>query len=139
MKIAGAAIIVLAVLIAVVPMFTDCDSQGRSLTLANGREIPMKCHWSARAELGLGLPLLALGVMLPASRRKEARRSLGILGATLGALVILVPTILIGVCSNPDMPCLGIMQPSLILMGALVVGISGAVFVLSWGEDAELL
>jgi uncharacterized membrane protein YkvI len=135
MKVAGAVIVLLAILIAVVPMFTDCESAGRSLTLENGRQIPMKCHWTARAELGLGLPLLGVGLMMVPSRRKETRRTLGIMGSTLGVLAILLPTVLIGVCGNPDMPCLGIMQPALLLMGSLVIGVSVVVVAMSWGKD----
>ena len=55
MKVIGGLLIALALLVAIVPMFTDCASQGRSLTLANGREIPMKCHWTGLAELALTL------------------------------------------------------------------------------------
>ena len=55
MKVASFAIMVLAVLIGVVPMFTDCESAGRMLTLEDGRQVSMKCHWTARAELGLSL------------------------------------------------------------------------------------
>jgi hypothetical protein len=138
MKVAAAAIVVLAVLIAVVPMFTDCASAGRMLTLADGREIPMKCHWTGRAELGLGLPLLAVGLTMVFSRRKESFRNLGIVGTTLGLVAILLPTTLIGVCGNPDMPCNSIMRPALTLMGVLLVGISLVVVVLNWRREQDI-
>ena len=137
MKVAAIAIAVLAVLIAVVPMFTDCLSAGRMLTLENGRQIPMKCHWTGRAELGLGLPLLGVGLLMAFTRRKESYRSLGLLGITLGVVAILLPTTLIGVCGMPDMPCHSSMQPALILMGVLVVGISLAVVVRNWRREQE--
>lgn len=137
MKVASVVIVVLAIAIAVVPMFTDCESAGRTLTLADGRQVAMKCHWTARAELGLGLPLMAVGLMMGFSRRREARRFLGIGGTTLGALAILLPTELIGVCANPDMPCVSAMKPALILMGALVVGVSLATVAVSWGREVE--
>jgi hypothetical protein len=137
MKVAAFSLIILAVLIAIVPIFSDCQSHGRMITLADGREIPMKCHWSGRAELGLGLPLLAVGVTMLFSRRKESRRNLGIVGVTLGVVTILLPTILIGVCGMPDMPCHAIMQPALVLMGSLVIGISLAVAILNWRREQE--
>ena len=117
MKVAATSLIILAVLIAIVPIFSDCVSAGRMLTLDNGREIPMKCHWTGRAELGLGLPLLTVGLTLFFSRRRESYRTLGLVGISLGIVTILLPTALIGVCGMPDMPCHSIMQPALILMG----------------------
>jgi hypothetical protein len=125
----------LAVAIAIVPIFTDCESAGRMLTLADGRQTSMKCHWTGRAELGLGLPLFAVGAMMMFSRRKEARRYLGIGGMALGAVAILLPTELIGVCMNPDMPCVSTMKPALVLMGALVIGVSLVTVVLSWRQE----
>jgi hypothetical protein len=139
MKLAAAAIAILAIAIAIVPMFTDCESAGRMLTLADGREISMKCHWTGRAELGLGLPLLAVGLMMGFSRRKETRRVLGVAGTTLGAVAILLPTSLIGVCMSPDMPCVSTMKPALIFMGALVIGISLVTVAFSWGREADVV
>jgi hypothetical protein len=128
----------LAVAIAIVPIFTDCESAGRMLTLADGRQTSMKCHWTGRAELGLGVPLFAVGAMMLFSRRKESRRFLGIGGMALGVIAILLPTELIGVCMNPDMPCVSTMKPALILMGALVIGVSLVTVVLSWRQEETI-
>ena len=124
MKIAALLMIVLAIVIGIIPQFTDCESQGRSLTLADGRQIPMKCHWTAQAEVGLAVPLLATGALMTTSRRKESLRNLSLLGALLGVFVILLPTALVGVCANPDMICNSVMKPALILSGSLIVGLS---------------
>ena len=137
MKVAAFSLIILAVLIATVPIFTDCQSHGRIITLANGNQIPMKCHWTGRAELGLGLPLLTVGLAMLFSRRKESFRNLGLVGLSLGIVTILLPTVLIGVCGMPDMPCHSILEPALILMGVLVVGISLAVAVSNWRGEQE--
>ncbi|MBN1978934.1 MAG: DUF4418 family protein [Anaerolineae bacterium] len=138
MKIAGVAIIVLAVVLAVVPMFTDCQSAGRALTLESGKQVPMKCHWTGLAELGLSLPLAPVGLMMILSRRKESRRVLGITGMIFGVVAILLPTLLIGVCANPDMSCLSIMKPAEILAGVLVIGASLGVVIASWGKEKDL-
>jgi hypothetical protein len=137
-RVTAAIFIILAVLIAAVPIFTDCVSAGRMLTLADGREIPMKCHWTGRAELGLGLPLLAMGLLLGFSRRNETRRNLGLMGISLGVVAVLLPTTLIGVCGNPDMPCHSTMRPALMLMGILVVGTSVAVVVGNWRGEQDI-
>jgi hypothetical protein len=129
MKIVASLLIVLALVVGIVPQFTDCASDGRMLTLADGRTIPMKCHWTAKGELALAVPLLATGSVMAASRRKETWRSLSLIGTVLGVLIILLPTSLIGVCGNPDMICNSVMKPVLILAGSVVtaVGLIGLV------------
>ncbi|HSJ58777.1 MAG TPA: DUF4418 family protein [Anaerolineae bacterium] len=138
MKVAAVVIMLLAVAIAVVPMFTDCESDGRQITTADGRQIPMKCHWTARAELGLGLPILAVGALMVGTRRRQSYRALGIMGVALAAAVIALPTNLIGVCANPDMICLSTMKPALLLMGALLAGVSLAVVAFSFRSEPDL-
>lgn len=114
----------LAMLISLVPQMTDCESQGRALTLADGRQIAMKCHWTARAEMGVGFSIFALGALLFFSHSRETRMTLSLLGIVLGVFVILLPTVLVGVCMSPEMLCNSLMKPLLILTGSLVVAIS---------------
>ena len=129
-KFLGIALIVLALAIAIVPIFTDCQSQGKSLTLANGNSIPMKCHWTGLAEIAAGVPLIAVGAMMVANRRKENLLNLGIMGSILGILVILLPTNLIGVCQSA-MLCNTAMKPALIVLGSLAIVASLATIVLA--------
>ena len=124
MKLSAVLLIALAVLIAVVPPLTECAREGKALATADGRQVPMKCHWTAIASIAMAVPLLATGVMQWFSKRKETRRSLSILGAIMGAFVILFPTALIGVCTHPDATCNLIMRPALIFMGTLVIGVN---------------
>ena len=131
MKIAAVAIVILALVIGIVPQFTDCQSQGRALTLQNGKTVPMKCHWTAIAEIGMAVPLLGLGAVTAVSKRKESRRIIAGLGALLGLFVILLPTTLIGVCASADMLCNSVMKPTLILSGILVIAISIASLIIS--------
>jgi len=119
-----AIILTLGLLAAIVPQFTDCASDGKSITLANGKTIPMKCHWSARAEIAVGVPILGIGLGSAFSRRKETVRTLSMLGVLLGALVILVPTTLIGVCGTPGMTCNTTLRPAMIAVGSLVIAAS---------------
>ena len=135
MKAIGVIIVLLALVGAIVPQFTDCASQGRALTLANGNTVPMKCHWTAEAALAVGIPLTVLGVLFFFSKRKETQRSLSILGLFLGASYVLLPTVLIGVCSMPEMLCNSIMRPTLILTGALTMVACVIALVLSWKPE----
>jgi hypothetical protein len=123
-KTMGILMIVLALTIAIVPLFTDCLANGRSLTTADGRSVPMKCHWTALAVIGLAVPLALIGIFNLTSKRKETFRMLNVISVALGALVVLFPTVLIGVCANASMPCNLIEKPLLILSGILVMGAS---------------
>lgn len=123
-KITGALIIVLALAIGIVPLFTDCLSQGLQLTTSAGMKVPMKCHWTAIAEIGVAIPLALIGIMSFISKHKETLRAINTVGAAMGALAILFPTALIGVCSNPAHLCNMVERPALILGGTLVLGVT---------------
>jgi len=137
-KVLAAIVVVLALVIGAVGQFTDCQSQGKSIALANGKTTPMKCHWTGQAALGTALPLLGLGSVTAFTKRKESRRIIAVFGTLLGAFVILLPTQLIGVCSNPDMLCNSVMKPTLILSGALVIGISLVGLVISERKPEQI-
>ena len=132
----GIALVAIAVAVAVVPAFTDCQSQGKSLTTSTGKAIPMKCHWTGIAELGAAVPLFAVGAMMTFSRRRENLRNLGILGVVLGAAAISFPAGLIGVCQTPTMLCHTVMRPVLITLGSLAV--VGSLGVLIFSPKAKL-
>jgi hypothetical protein len=123
-KILGVAILALALAIAILPQYSTCASDGKYLTLANGRTIPMKCSWTARAEIAVGAPLAVVGAMMVFSRRKESKRNLAVLGITLGAMAILLPTKLIGVCAMPTNSCVTVLKPSMLALGSVVIGLS---------------
>ena len=127
-KILGIAIIGLALAISITPQFLNCQAHGYMLTLASGTTTPMKCLWSARAEIATGVPLLAIGVMMLFARRRESLRYLGTLGTMLSIFVLLIPTALIGTCKSM-MVCNTVMRPSLMVFGSLagVVCIAGLV------------
>ena len=123
-KILGGLIVVLALVVGIAPVFTDCQSQGRALKTDTGKTVPMKCHWTGIAEIGVAVPMLLVGVLSVTSKRKETIRTLAAFGVALGALAILFPTYLIGVCPNDTMVCNMIMKPILISAGVLAVGLS---------------
>jgi len=110
-----------------IPSFYTCASLGNAIHLPGGKSLPMKCLWTARGEIGLGILLWAVGAFLLISRKLETRRFLSILTLLLGILIILLPTAFIGVCINPEMPCILVMKPTLLLIGFItsVLGIAG--------------
>ena len=126
----GVALVAFALAIAIIPHFTDCQSQGKAISLPNGMTVPMKCHWTAQAEIATAVPLAVVGGVMFATKRKESRTILAITGTTLGALAILIPIKLIGVCSSA-MLCHTLMQPSLVVLGslAIVASLSNLAFV----------
>jgi|WetSurMetagenome_2_1015567.scaffolds.fasta_scaffold127173_3 hypothetical protein len=134
-KYLGIPIFVLAGVIGILPQFTECSTL---MKLANGMMTPMKCHWTAIAELGMSIPLAALGGLLFFSKRNETRRSLSIMGAVLGVFVVLFPTTLIGVCAGNMMACRNLMLPALILSGTLVFAACIAIFATSFRKSEPI-
>ncbi len=117
MKTLAVMVILLAMVVGIVPQFTDCQSQGKAIELPNGKSLPMKCHWTARAEIVPAVPLLVCGFAMLESRRREGWRQQAVMTMVLGLLVILLPTALIGVCAKADMVCHALMKPMLTLAG----------------------
>ena len=120
-KIMGITIIALALVIAIVPLFTDCLSQGKALTTTTGAIVPMKCHWTSIAEIGMAVPLGLIGISNLINKRRETFTNNSVFGITLGGLVMLFPTVLIGVCANPMMLCNMVERPALLLGGGLAI------------------
>lgn len=126
-KFLGGLLIVFALVLAIVPLFTDCLAHGRELKTADGRAIPMKCHWAAIAEIGAAVPMGLMGVL--ALRKKQLPFETGLMGLSGSALAILFPTVLIGVCATATMPCAMIMRPIILLTATLAALTSVAIFV----------
>lgn len=128
-KVLGVVLVMVALAIAIVPNFTDCESQGGMITLANGKLISMKCHWAGRAEIPVGLSLLVVGGMMAFNRRRGNLLNLSIMGITLSALALAVPTFLVGTCATPTMYCNTVMKSALLALGSVgMVASIGTVF-----------
>ncbi len=119
----GVVAVVIGFLVAIVPhyVFPVCQYVGMLIETSAGKYLPMKCYWTATAEIGLGAAIVLVGLLLIVSKQTETRRVLGTILAALGILVALVPTYLIGVCAMPDHPCRLATQPALILLGVVTV------------------
>jgi hypothetical protein len=84
-------------------------------------DVFMKCHWSARAEIGIGGLLAVLGIGLAVSASMDIR-----LGLTAGIffsaiLALLIPHVLIGGCPMPSMPCRTAAFPSITVLAILLL------------------
>ena len=103
---AGISQIVLGILIAIAPQ-----------TFAHVcavKETPMACHYTAQAALGIGIVIVALGIVgLFVS--DQTRAGLDLANAVLGVL-----TMLIGVCKGAMMRCHMVTLPTLIVLGVLL-------------------
>jgi hypothetical protein len=121
LKVVGVVLIIVALIVSIVPQFTDCYSQGLQIDLGGGKFIPMKCHWTAIGEIAVAVPLLAAGILMFVAKRKETFNTLSILGLILAVLIILLPTQMIGVCAMPIHTCVTEMKPVLLISG--VVGL----------------
>lgn len=133
----GIALVVVALVVAFVPMFNNCTAEGLSITTKDGRQIDMKCFWTARAELGIAIPLLAVGVFVAMSKSKSALTALAVVGGLLSALAIALPTQLIGVCMM-DKTCLNVMKPAMMVTGAIGVAVCIAIAVFASRMDEGL-
>ena len=81
------------------------------------------------AEIVVGVPLIASGILLFFARRRETTRALGVITAVLGVLTILIPTSIVGTCVNDQMVCNREMKPTLLIAGGITVALGLAVLV----------
>ena len=76
---------------------------GKMLDLANGNQVPMKCHWAGQAAMALSVILLVCALV--ALLVKKDHRKLMIVSAVTAVMIFLAFTSLIGVCASETMRC----------------------------------
>ena len=76
---------------------------GKMLELANGNQVPMKCHWAGQAALAVSVIIIAAAVM--ALLAKKEYKGLMVVTAVAAVVLFLVFTSLIGVCASETMRC----------------------------------
>ena len=113
-RLTGNVIAVLGLLTALIPtvIFKVCEAMDGKF---------MKCHWTSQTEVAVGIATLVLGVLIVLSKEKAAGAAYAVASAINGVLVILIPTVVIGVCGSADMPCHSGTKPALIIAGALII------------------
>jgi hypothetical protein len=138
-KVIAIILIILALIVGIVPQFTDCLAQGREIEMPNGKTIPMKCHWTRQAEVAVALPLVVVGILMLFSRRRSTLRILSVVALALGISAILVPAYLIGTCASAEMICNLLMKPVLLFAGIVIVVTSVVALVYLRGEDPSTI
>ena len=76
---------------------------GKLLELANGNQVPMKCHWAGQAAIAISVIILVTAIM--ALLAKKEFKGLMVVNAVAAVLLFLVFTSLIGVCASAEMRC----------------------------------
>jgi hypothetical protein len=118
----GITIVILGLLIALGPrfLFLTC-------TVHNGI-LPL-CHWSAQAELGMGMLVAALGLCFIVFSDPKTQQGLAI-GIFLTSIIVLgIPHALIGGCTAKTMACHRIAFPALTIEGVILLVFSAVMVV----------
>lgn len=106
---------------------------GKMLDLANGNQVPMKCHWAGQAAVALSVVLLVCALVALLAKRDH--RKLMIVSAVTAVMLFLTFTGLIGVCASETMRC-----QSTALWGkiAAVVALVAALAELLSGKEGQI-
>lgn len=137
-KLAAAILLVLGVLVILTPttLFPACH--GLIERADGGAGMPMRCHWTGLAEIGVGILIACAGLLN--LLKKTGGPGVFAMGAACGVVGFLLPTKLIGICMMPTMACRSGMAPALYVLMALVllVSLAGAWFsARERGEDVS--
>jgi hypothetical protein len=111
-KAIGIVLLVFGILIAVGPwtIFPVCEYGNTT----------MKCHYTADAEIVVGVMIALLGLLLVFVKSNETRIVIGIAEVGLGVFAVLLVTSLTGMCPSSTMECHILAEPMLKILGALV-------------------
>lgn len=129
-------LIILGIFIVVSPwtIAPVCEVNGMYAKLASGKDFLMPCGWTARAEIGIGALVIVAGILLAFAKSAESKMMIGIFGVVLGLLTILFPTVITKMCALADHPCNLLTKPVLIVLGLIVIVVSGFIIYTSRNE-----
>jgi hypothetical protein len=119
-RIIGVVLLICGLLIAIGPwtVFPVCEYGNTT----------MKCHYTADAEIVVGVMIALLGLLLFFAKSAETKIVIGIAEVGLGVFAVLLVTSLTGMCPSTTMECHILAEPMLKILG-IVVAVLGAVLV----------
>jgi len=116
----GSVVILLGLLIALGPQFLF-------KVCAHKEESFPRCNWSARAEIGIGLLIAALGACMIVFTDVKTRLGL-LIGILLASIIALaVPHTLIGGCGMMSMQCRKVAFPALTIESVVLLVFSAVI------------
>jgi hypothetical protein len=125
----GSVVIVLGLLIALGPQFLF-------KVCVHGNDGLPRCHWSARAEIGAGLLIAALGICMLVFTDTKTQLGLAV-GVFFAAIVALfIPHTLIGGCGSMAMACRKVGFPAVTAESIILLVFSAVIAV--YGEMKRL-
>lgn len=77
------------------------------------------CHWAGQAIFGIGIVLIAIGILHLIMSRPAGKMGLSLAVIPLALLIVLLPKKLIRLCMMGDMRCNAIMRPAVMILGIL--------------------
>ncbi len=116
-KYTGILTAVLGILIILIPIILPV-CQGL-LELANGKKVPMRCHWTVQTEMILGALIIVVGLFQFFAKSQNERRSLSLQVAFMGLVVVLIPLFIIPTCTDPEMACNIGTKPAILILGGI--------------------
>ncbi len=127
--ISGGSFIFTGLLIAFGPqsIFHVCRSDG---------DMVMRCFYTAKAELAIGLLITVLGILFIFEKKRISQIAIATGVAFSSVIAFLIPNILIGVCGSAHMHCKAVTQPALTLLSILTFVVSAGVAILFARENA---
>ncbi|MDR2452920.1 MAG: DUF4418 family protein [Candidatus Accumulibacter sp.] len=129
-KLFGFWVIAAGLLYFLIPLvFPICESTGG---------MPMRCFWSARAEMGVGAAVIFGGIFYLGTKNTQRRVGLCLMIGVLACLGAAIPLFLIGVCDHHGAPCrTGTLPAWVIASGFLLISAWGNAWRLSRRDDSS--
>jgi len=108
--------------------------------VCKGGMMVMRCHNTAKAELILGILIIAAGVLTLITKRNKVRLWLNTATGLLAVLAILFPNAITGVCSKVHMSCRSLTLPTIttISIALVVFTAANAFYLYKQGNKGEI-